>query len=122
MEWHARREGCFFCLLLGTAAVVAENDFAFALYDKYPVRPLHTLVLPKRHITDVFFSTAQEREAMHELILSCRETILREDATVLGFNLGSNIGHAAGQKIFHAHVHLIPRRDGEAELPGATSG
>jgi diadenosine tetraphosphate (Ap4A) HIT family hydrolase len=45
---------------------VVENSFAIAIRDKYPARPLHTLIISKRHIADIFESTAQEREAIHE--------------------------------------------------------
>lgn len=114
MTGHA----CVFCNLNGEQ-VLLENDHALAIRDKFPARPLHTLVIPKRHITDIFHSTAEEREAIHALALAARKAIMAEDATVTGFNFGSNIGASAGQKVLHAHVHLIPRRDGEVELPTA---
>ncbi len=109
---------CVFCDL-DRDQILMENDHALAIRDKFPARPLHTLIIPKRHITDVFHSTAEEREAIHALTLAAREAILAEDPMVTGFNFGSNIGASAGQKVFHAHVHLIPRRDGEVELPTA---
>nr|WP_075856756.1 HIT family protein [Rhizobium hainanense] len=99
--------------------ILAENAVAFAIRDKFPVRPLHTLIIPKRHVTDIFETDTEEREAIHQLALRCREAIGSQDSSVSGFNFGSNIGHAAGQKIFHAHVHLIPRRLGEIELSAA---
>jgi diadenosine tetraphosphate (Ap4A) HIT family hydrolase len=45
--------------------------------------------------------------------------LMDEDSTIGGFNFGSNIGEAAGQKIFHAHLHLIPRRVGDTPPPPA---
>jgi diadenosine tetraphosphate (Ap4A) HIT family hydrolase len=109
---------CPFCDMRALAAI-AENAFAFVLRDSAPVRPLHTLIIPKRHIANIFEATHNEREAVHELAVEAKKLILLEDATVLGFNFGSNIGAAAGQVIFHAHVHLIPRRADEAPLaPG----
>nr|WP_244424805.1 HIT family protein [Methylobacterium nodulans] len=87
--------------------------------DKFPARPLHTLIIPKRHVADIFHTNAAEREAIHELAALCCEQIRNEDESVGGFNFGSNIGEAAGQKIFHAHVHLIPRRTGDASLAPA---
>nr|WP_313206337.1 HIT family protein [Rhizobium lusitanum] len=111
-------QNCIFCRT-AELTILAENPLAFAIRDKFPVRPLHTLIIPKRHVMDIFASDADEREAIHELALQCREAIGSEDSSVSGFNFGSNIGHAAGQKIFHAHVHLIPRRLDEAELLAA---
>lgn len=114
-------QDCIFCRT-SELTILAENHFAFAIRDKFPVRPLHTLIIPKRHVTDIFATNADEREAIHELAIRCREAIDGEDPSVSGFNFGSNIGAAAGQKIFHAHVHLIPRRSGEEELPAARPG
>lgn len=107
------RSKCPFCEP-SPLAIVAENDLAFAVRDKFPVRPLHTLVNPKRHIAAVFNSSPCEREALHEVASRCRSERMRADASIGGFNFGSNIGEAAGQKIFHAHIHLIPRRAGDA--------
>jgi diadenosine tetraphosphate (Ap4A) HIT family hydrolase len=109
---------CIFCQSRDLT-IVAENGFAFAVLDKFPARPLHMLIIPKRHVTDIFETRVEEREAIHELAVLCRKTICEKDPGVRGFNFGSNVGEAAGQKIFHAHVHLIPRRSGDAELPSA---
>ncbi len=46
-----------------------------------------------------------------------RVSILAEDPEVTGFNIGINAGKSAGQTIFHVHVHLIPRREGDVEEP-----
>jgi diadenosine tetraphosphate (Ap4A) HIT family hydrolase len=109
---------CVFCDQR-SLIIIAENGHAFAVRDKFPVKPLHTLVIPKRHIVDIFESDQNEREAIHELAMLCRAAIVSEDGAVAGFNFGSNVGHAAGQKIFHAHVHLIPRRLGDIAPPPA---
>lgn len=109
---------CPFCAI-EPAAWVGENDLAFAIRDKFPVRPLHTLLIPKRHVRDIFETTPEEREALHQLALARRSAIRGEDPDVQGFSFGSNIGEAAGQKIFHAHLHLIPRRPGDTPPPPA---
>ena len=109
---------CIFCKR-SALTILAENAFAFSIRDRFPARPLHTLIIPKRHVTDIFETSAEEREAIHELAMQCRKNICDEDLDVGGFNFGSNVGEAAGQKVFHAHVHLIPRRAGDAELPSA---
>lgn len=109
---------CPFCSL-AASAILAENALALAIRDKYPVRRLHSLILTKRHVADVFATSAEEREAMHALAESLALAIRRDDPTVGGFNFGSNIGAVAGQKIFHAHLHLIPRRPHEAPPPAA---
>eukprot|EP01031_Cornospumella_fuschlensis_P023211 gene23211-28196_t len=71
-------------------SIVAENALAFAIRDTSPARPLHTLIIPKRHVVDIFETSADEREAMHELAVQCSEKICDEDPRVGGFNFGSN--------------------------------
>jgi diadenosine tetraphosphate (Ap4A) HIT family hydrolase len=55
--------------------------------------------------------------AFNELIIKTKEKLLKEDKTILGFNIGMNQGETAGQTIFHTHIHLIPRRKGDVENP-----
>lgn len=111
-------EPCVFCDR-DNLAVIAENDLAYALRDKFPAKPLHTLIIPKRHSTDVFSTTAAEREALHQLAAHCVEDLKAEDPTIEGVNYGSNIGAVAGQKIFHTHIHIIPRRKEDMAPPPA---
>jgi len=113
-----RKHDCIFCNF-GVPDFVAENGLAFAVRDKFPVKPLHTLIIPKRHVADIFAASPEEREAIHAIAQQCRQEIERLDPSVAGFNFGSNIGEAAGQKILHAHVHLIPRRHGDIPPPPA---
>ena len=107
---------CRFCSV-GPALWIASNALAFALRDVFPVTPLHTLILPRRHVADYFGLTAGEREACAELIHQLRAAILTEDPAVEGFNIGMNVGEVAGQTLFHSHIHLIPRRQGDVEDP-----
>ena len=53
--------------------------------------------------------------------ISSRDDICAADPTVTGFNIGMNSGKSAGQTVFHCHVHLIPRRDGDVETRGRGS-
>lgn len=96
--------------------ILKENDLAFAIYDKYPVNQGHILIIPKRHVCDYFETTAEERKAIATLLDECKK-ILDESLSPDGFNIGINIGETAGQTIFHVHVHLIPRFQGDIEEP-----
>ena len=78
---------------------------------------LHTLVIPKRHAPTFFELFEPERRAINQLLDEVRTDILRKDALVSGFNIGMNSGETAGQTIAHAHVHLIPRRQGDVQEP-----
>jgi ATP adenylyltransferase len=97
--------------------VLAGNGTAFAIRDAHPVTPLHTLVLPRRHVPTYFDLIPQETAAVDDLLRQIREDILKADTTVEGFNIGINVGATAGQTILHCHVHLIPRRRGDVPDP-----
>ena len=94
-----------------------ENDSVFAVEDSFPVTPGHVLIIPKRHASDFFAMTSQERRDAEGLLRILKERIARDDPSVSGFNVGMNCGESAGQTIMHAHIHLIPRRDGDLEHP-----
>ena len=107
---------CLFCNIK-ESEYTYENELAYASYDSYPVSKNHCLIIPKRHINDYFELTDKELIACNELIKIIKDEILKMDKTVKGFNLGTNIGEASGQSIFHCHLHLIPRREGDVKNP-----
>jgi diadenosine tetraphosphate (Ap4A) HIT family hydrolase len=96
--------------LLGT------RPTAVAIPDEFPVNPGHCLVLPKRHVDDLFQLTIEEQTDIGQLLWELRELLEAEHHTS-SFNVGANVGAAAGQTIEHAHVHLIPRYEGDVLDP-----
>lgn len=106
---------CTFCELEKNNYIM-ENDLAFALYDKYPVSEGHVLIVPKRHFPNYFNATKEEIVAMNELIHDVRD-FLNEQYNPDGYNVGVNVNEAAGQTIFHMHIHIIPRHIGDCEDP-----
>ncbi len=115
-SYSDRGDDCLFCQL-GADRIVAENELCFAIRDAFPVTPLHTLIIPKRHVADYFDLYQPELNAAHSLLAEQRQLIQSKDPSVTGFNVGINAGSEAGQTIFHVHVHLIPRRQGDVEQP-----
>jgi diadenosine tetraphosphate (Ap4A) HIT family hydrolase len=113
---NARQSDCIFCEL-PTDRIIVSNALAFAIRDNYPVTKLHTLVMPKRHAKTFFDLFEPERRAINQLLDELRAEIMKKDATVSGFNIGMNSGAAAGQTVGHAHLHLIPRRQGDVQNP-----
>tara|TARA_S200000501_G_C20538071_1_gene618793 strand:- start:264 stop:662 length:399 start_codon:yes stop_codon:yes gene_type:complete len=107
---------CLFCNIR-ESGLAYENNLAYASYDTYPVSKYHCLVIPKRHIKDYFELTNDELVACNNLIKIVKNEISNKDETVMGFNIGTNIGKVSGQSIFHCHFHLIPRREGDVENP-----
>ena len=116
MPSRASDPQCVFCAI-AEADIVAANDLAFAVRDTSPITPLHALVLPRRHVSSYFDLDRAELAAVQALLEHVRLATLGADPLVEGFNIGVNIGEAAGQTIFHCHVHLIPRRRGDVENP-----
>ena len=113
---EARDTDCVFCQL-GQDRIIAENELCVAIHDGFPATPLHTLIIPKRHVADYFDLYQPELNAIQSLLLQQRQVIQSADPSVTGFNVGINAGQAAGQTVFHVHVHLIPRRRGDVEEP-----
>lgn len=111
-----KKKGCLFCGIQHKD-VIAENELAIAKRDKYPVSKFHTLVIPKRHVEDYFDLSKDELRACNILLKYVRDDILKNDPNVGGFNIGVNSGAAAGQTVFHCHIHLIERRLGDVDNP-----
>ncbi|SEM93371.1 HIT family protein [Lihuaxuella thermophila] len=104
------------CVFCSQPNKILENDLAFAIYDKYPVNQGHMLIIPKRHVSDYFDLTVMEKQAVDRLLAAARNH-LEKHYQPDGYNVGINCGKAAGQTIFHVHVHLIPRYVGDLNDP-----
>jgi ATP adenylyltransferase len=107
---------CPFCTPAEDRTVLLENEEAFAIYDRYPVSPGHALIIPKRHSVDYFGLTAIEQSACWRLLNEVKE-LTDEAFHPDGYNIGINNLEAAGQTVFHVHIHLIPRLKGDVERP-----
>ncbi|MFO8000079.1 MAG: bifunctional class I SAM-dependent methyltransferase/HIT family protein [Marinilabilia sp.] len=111
-----QKSPCPFCHVSRKVKYIAENSFAYAIYDGFPVSRGHSLIIPKRHVSDYFEMTQKEQFYCWNLV-NFVKTILHKELNPDGFNIGVNIGEAAGQSIFHAHIHLIPRYKGDVKNP-----
>ena len=117
-------ENCLFCNIekdrnrnIEKDRIIVENELVYAIYDGHAVTPLHTLIIPKRHVVTYFELEQSEINACNQLMAEIKQQIESEDSSVTGFNIGMNNGESAGQTIFHCHIHLIPRRNGDVENP-----
>jgi len=115
-SYKDREKGCLFCKA-PSERIIAENELCYAIRDGFPVTDGHTLIIPKRHVADYFDLFQPELNSIQQMLQIQREAICQADETVTGFNVGINSGASAGQTIFHCHVHLIPRRNGDVENP-----
>ncbi|QBP73506.1 HIT family protein [Herbaspirillum huttiense] len=106
---------CVFCSL-PSERVIAQNDFAIAIRDGFPVSLGHTLIIPRRHVASFFELNEEERTALLALLDDAKR-ILDEQCHPDGYNIGINDGAAAGQTVMHLHMHLIPRYTGDLPDP-----
>jgi diadenosine tetraphosphate (Ap4A) HIT family hydrolase len=117
-QYQYRELDCLFCNpVQNQIEVLAENELGLVIKDNFPVSPGHCLVIPKRHVETYFDINQAELVALNYLVRDQRDALMDQDPLIAGFNVGSNSGLSAGQSVFHAHVHLIPRRDGDQDNP-----
>ncbi|MGD8367926.1 MAG: HIT family protein [Desulfobacterales bacterium] len=109
--------GCIFCRWIREKRAVASMDSVAAFEDGHPVTEGHVLLIPLRHTPDWFSMTETELRDTDRLIRKMAKEKREADPSVTGFNIGTNCGASAGQTVFHAHIHLIPRRDGDSDDP-----
>ena len=102
---------CLFCNIIAgeiPSEKIYEDEKTFAFLDINPVNPGHTLVLPKTHAINIFDITAEDWGAVMETVRTLA-TPIREAVGADGINIHVNNEEAAGQKVFHSHIHIIPR-------------
>lgn len=107
---------CPFCDI-EPGKIVDDNTSMVAIADGYPVTRGHLLIVPKLHKPHYFSLDDYEIMDAHQLIVRQRDKLSENDPTITGFNIGTNCGESAGQTIFHCHIHLIPRRNGDTPKP-----
>ncbi|TMK37412.1 MAG: HIT domain-containing protein [Actinobacteria bacterium] len=112
---------CVFCALLEEGdpdgqRILRREPLVFVALAKYPYAPGHLLVLPTRHVADIEGLTDDEHSAIARL-LRTSVRILREASEPHGFNIGLNLGRAAGAGIpEHLHWHVVPRWGGDTNF------
>lgn len=106
---------CLFCNQ-NDLKIIYQNTFVYAIYDGFPVNPGHTLIITKRHVSNYFDLTIEEKQSIDGALMYVKSKLDKEFHPD-GYNIGINNGEAAGQTIMHLHVHLIPRYHGDTPQP-----
>jgi diadenosine tetraphosphate (Ap4A) HIT family hydrolase len=104
------------CELCSAEKALFGDDNAFVRYDNNSLSKGHVLVVPRRHVADFFEMTWAEKTSVIALLDRAKAEISREHSPD-GYNIGVNIGKAAGQSRMHVHAHLIPRYFGDVADP-----
>jgi diadenosine tetraphosphate (Ap4A) HIT family hydrolase len=105
---------CIFCQI--NRPILAETQLSYAFYDSFPISNGHSLVVPKRHVVSIWDMTSDEYTDAFNLVRTVKD-LLQKEFEPEGFNIGVNCGEAAGQTVFHAHIHIIPRFTGDVPNP-----
>lgn len=112
---HAGEIGrCIFCYR--KHEIIAENRLALGLLDSFPVSRGHALVIPRRHVVTIWDMTDEEYVDAFLLVRSVKD-VLHSRFGAEAFNVGVNCGEVAGQSVWHAHIHVIPRYPGDVASP-----
>lgn len=115
MPLIASSPDCPFCERAASQDLLAGSELAAAFLDSFPVSTGHALVVPRRHAPGLFELTPDELAAVWALVPEVIR-ILTERHAPDGFNVGVNLGTAAGQTIPHAHVQIMTGAESTLEL------
>jgi diadenosine tetraphosphate (Ap4A) HIT family hydrolase len=104
------------CELCAPEEVLRENALAYVRHDSNSLSRGHVIVVPKRHVASFFDMTPEEYSAVMALLREAQAAVQKQHVPD-GYNIGVNVGKAAGQARMHVHVHLIPRYAGDVADP-----
>lgn len=102
---------CIFCKIINgeiPSFKIYEDEMFIVILDRFPASDGHSLIIPKNHVTDMFGLSPSESKAIIPLAQKLGEKICKT-LNADGLNIIQNNGKAAGQAVFHYHMHLIPR-------------
>ena len=113
-----KKDDCIFCLIangdIPTNTVYEDEDFR-VIFDASPAALGHALILPKSHVANVF-EIPDELQAKAYILAKKVAAALTEVFKADGINILQNNNPAAGQSVFHFHIHLIPRKEGDGAM------
>jgi len=129
VEQHSRKKtgGCVFCGILKEKKdkknfIFLRTEHSFGVLNIYPFNGGHALVLPQRHVDTLEKLTPEERVDLMDTMIRVQD-MMKKAFAPHAFNIGMNIGHAAGAGIpEHLHVHIVPRWSGDVNFMPALFG
>ena len=115
-------ESCIFCKIVrkqATASIIYEDETVMAFMDIRPLNEGHTLIIPKEHYVDIFDIPEEVLSQIYKVTKQV-STAVKKVTNSDGITIIQQNGRAAGQDIFHIHVHVVPRFEGQ-KLPNFNS-
>ena len=110
------KNNCIFCNKSKLNIVFQDENF-YVIRDAYPVTKNHTLIILNEHDKTYFDLEDKDIVQLNNIIKLQKKSLMDEDNSITGFNIGINQGESAGQTVIHLHIHLIPRRKGDVNDP-----
>ena len=121
IENHNKEEGCVFCNAQAQTdsvenLIALRGENAYVILNRYPYTSGHLMVIPFVHKSNLEELDSETRTEMMELATQCT-TILKNIYKTESFNVGINIGEAAGAGVLgHVHIHIVPRWAGDTNF------
>ena len=110
------QNNCIFCNK-SKLNIIFEDETFYVIRDAYPVTKDHTLIILNEHDKTYFDLEDKDIVQLNNIIKLQKKSLMDEDNSITGFNIGINQGESAGQTVMHLHIHLIPRRNGDVTDP-----
>ncbi len=104
---------CLFCKLANheiPTQVVYEDEHAFAFRDINPQAPVHILVIPRQHLSNLAEASPQDAQLLGHLLWVCAEVARQEGVEASGYRVVLNTNRDAGQSVYHLHFHVLGGR------------
>jgi len=105
---------CLFCKIVAgdiPADIIYETESSIAFRDVNPQAPTHVLIIPRQHIATINDLNAGDESTVGDLYLAARKIAVEEGFADDGYRVAMNCNQAAGQTVFHIHLHLLGGRD-----------
>jgi histidine triad (HIT) family protein len=104
---------CLFCKIIEKkipATITHEDELSLVFEDINPKAPVHLLIVPKKHITDIHSIVLADRELIGHLFYVAKTIASRYGLQKRGYRMVINNGQDAGQSVFHIHLHVLSGR------------
>ena len=127
IDKHNKEEGCVFCNAQSKSdsaenLIVHRGKHAYVILNRFPYTSGHLMVIPFAHKPNLEELDPETRAEMMELTSRCT-TVLKNTYRPQGFNVGVNIGEAAGAGVLgHVHIHIVPRWNGDTNFMSSVGG
>ena len=103
-------EDCIFCKIIKgdiPSEKVYEDEWVLAFKDIQPVAPIHVLIIPKKHMTNLMEVSEEDSELMGKIVVAMQKVAKQLGIEEKGFRIISNCGPDSGQEVMHLHFHLL---------------